>query len=294
MSLFFKKYEDFRAKSALSPLAMPDGYSAPYVYMRYNCQCGNDECHKFRKRLLDVNDFRAGLVRVTIDNFNKYEMADLNERQFWMFQCLKRLHGLKEAKRIIRVGEYFFIAHWHFPLAFLAANRHKNDEMRFLKNPPIKIPICLGILGGFTTHNDRVWEVENSKVFDDGYCSLPLLSMTDFGSKVMLKPSQSQRKRGRGDSNDVRSDEIEGDGDPNKDNHEESDEDDDENDSLLLWVVDAIELNYIMSSARAQKDKEKLLETQTLLEKERQYLDILWLTVIVNFVRSTTISTKIY
>jgi hypothetical protein len=139
---FFKKYEDFRAKSALSPLAMPDGYSAPYVYMRYNCQCGNDECHKFRKRLLDVNDFRSGFVRVIFDKDNEYVMGDLNERQFWMFQCLKRLHRLGEAKRIIREVWLVAIARYHFPVGFLAANRHGNCEMRFLRNP-LKIPLLV-------------------------------------------------------------------------------------------------------------------------------------------------------
>ena len=63
-------------------------------------------------------------------------MGDLNERQFWIFLCLKRLHRLGEAKRIIREGGLIAIARWHFPVGLLEANRHENDEMRFLRNPP--------------------------------------------------------------------------------------------------------------------------------------------------------------
>ena len=63
-------------------------------------------------------------------------MGDLNERQFWIFLCLKRLHRLGEAKRIIREGGLIAIARLHFPVGLLAANRHENDEMRFLRNPP--------------------------------------------------------------------------------------------------------------------------------------------------------------
>ena len=74
---------------------------------------------KFYWMLMASDPGLNGLYSIRME---KYEMGDLNERQLWIFQCLKRLHRLGEAKRIIREGGLIAIACWRFPVGLVSCS----------------------------------------------------------------------------------------------------------------------------------------------------------------------------